>query len=122
MKKIKHKSLIRPIDPRTEILIIGTFNPDTQGNEADFFYGRGRNFFWRLLPFVFDEPDLKGADKQKKLPVKQMFENIESEIVFQIKQRTGRWPKYQSEIHFYSEFEGHEPEKTEVHFFLKVEK
>jgi len=35
--------------------------------------------------------------------------------------QTGRWPKYQSEIHFYSQFDGHEPEKTEVYLNLKVE-
>ena len=67
MKKIKHKFINRSIEPGTETLIIGTFNPDTPGNEADFFYGRSRNFLWRLLPFVFDEPDLKGTEKEKKV-------------------------------------------------------
>ena len=30
-----------------EAMIIGTFNPDIDGNQADFFYGR--NYFWRIF-------------------------------------------------------------------------
>jgi len=67
MRLIKHKFLDHPIDPYTETLIIGTFNPDTESNHADFFYGRGRNYLWRLLPVAFKEADLKGANKQDKL-------------------------------------------------------
>jgi G:T/U-mismatch repair DNA glycosylase len=67
MKTIKHKFLNHKINPITEILIIGTFNPDTPGNGADFFYGRGRNFLWKLLPLAFNEPDLKGANKEEKI-------------------------------------------------------
>ena len=54
------------VNPETEILILGTFNPETPGNTADFFYGRSRNFLWRLLPAAFQYEDLKGADRQKK--------------------------------------------------------
>ncbi|MDZ7742215.1 MAG: hypothetical protein U5Q03_10795 [Bacteroidota bacterium] len=64
-----------------------------------------------LYVWVFEGIELP-KEKEKLDPIKQMFENIESEMVFQIKQQTGRWPKYQSEIHFYSQFDGHEPEKT----------
>jgi G:T/U-mismatch repair DNA glycosylase len=35
------------------MLIIGTFNPATYKNQADFFYSRGKNYFWRLLPVAF---------------------------------------------------------------------
>lgn len=55
------------INPETETLIIGTFNPETADNDAQFFYGRSRNYLWRLLPTTFGEPDLKGSSKQEQL-------------------------------------------------------
>jgi G:T/U-mismatch repair DNA glycosylase len=67
MSIIKHRFLDHQINPETEILILGTFNPDTEKNEADFFYGRSRNFLWKLLPTAFQKPDLKKASKQEKL-------------------------------------------------------
>lgn len=67
MSTIKHRFLDHQINPETEILILGTFNPDTEKNEADFFYGRSRNFLWKLLPTAFQKPDLKKASKQEKL-------------------------------------------------------
>lgn len=67
MKKIQHKFLYHQIDPKTEILIIGTFNPDSENNEANFFYSRKQNFLWKLLPTAFGENDMKGNSKQEKL-------------------------------------------------------
>ena len=64
---IQHRFLDHIIDPETETLIIGTFNPETADNKAEFFYGRSRNYLWRLLPTAFGETDLKGASKQEKL-------------------------------------------------------
>lgn len=66
MKIIKHKFRDHPIDANTEILIIGTFNPDTENNPADFFYGRNRNFLWRLLATAFNVDDLKGKSRAEK--------------------------------------------------------
>lgn len=63
---IRHRMAGHTIDPETEILLLGTFNPDTPGNAADFFYGRHRNYLWRLLPLAFGEPDLKGKSKADK--------------------------------------------------------
>jgi len=40
LKMIKHKFLDHEIDPATETLIIGTFNPLADGNTAEFFYSR----------------------------------------------------------------------------------
>jgi hypothetical protein len=55
------------IDANTETLIIGTFNPD-RDNSADFFYGRGRNHLWTILPMAFGEKmSLKGQSKNEKL-------------------------------------------------------
>jgi len=67
MITIKHKFLGHQLNPKTETLIIGTFNPDTDRNSAEFFYGRSRNYFWSLLPIAFQSPDLKHASKSEKL-------------------------------------------------------
>lgn len=64
---IGHRCANHEIDPGTESLIIGTFNPDTKSNEADFFYGRPRNRMWEILPTVFGEASLKGATREAKL-------------------------------------------------------
>ncbi|RZK45136.1 MAG: hypothetical protein EOO61_01065 [Hymenobacter sp.] len=48
-------------------MIVGTFNPETEANEADFFYGRSRNFLWRLLPTAFGCEDLKRRSKNDKI-------------------------------------------------------
>lgn len=64
---IKHKFNKLPINPNTEILIIGTFNPDVSRNkEADFYYTRSRNYLWSLLPKVFNNASLKEESKEKK--------------------------------------------------------
>lgn len=67
MISVKHKFLHHQINPETETLIIGTFNPEVVGNDAEFFYGRSRNYLWRLLPTAFNEKDLKRASKSEKL-------------------------------------------------------
>src|SRR5438105_14501967 len=61
---IKHKFRNHRINPATKSLIIGTFNPDTPKNSADFFYGTGRNDLWTLLPAAFGiEVHLKGKNR-----------------------------------------------------------
>ena len=67
MKTIKHRFLDHKINPNTEILILGTFNPDTEKNGAEFFYGRSHNYLWRLLPIAFKKDDLKKEPLSKKL-------------------------------------------------------
>ncbi len=67
MITVQHRFSAHKINPKTETLIIGTFNPETAENEAEFFYGRSRNYLWRLLPRAFGKKDLKGASKQEKL-------------------------------------------------------
>ncbi len=45
-----------------EHLFIGTFNPSWNYNnaeQADYFYGRSRNYFWMLLPRIFGGENLK---------------------------------------------------------------
>jgi len=67
MPLVNHISSSRKIDPNTEILIIGTFNPNTPKNPADFFYGRRQNFLWRLLPLALGENDLKKSTREEKI-------------------------------------------------------
>lgn len=58
MPVILHKFRNHQVSPRTEILMLGTFNPDIVTG-PDFFYGRQRNFLWRLLPMCWNLPSLK---------------------------------------------------------------
>lgn len=67
MTKIKHRFLHHQINPSTETLIIGTFNPDIRENPAEFFYGRNKNYLWTLLPTAFEESNLKGKTKPEKI-------------------------------------------------------
>lgn len=68
---------------------------------------------WRHLDkvdyfvWVFEDIELPVTTEMKYL-----FENIEAEIVFKLKEK-GNWPKYQSEIHFYSEIDNQQPENCE---------
>lgn len=66
MITIKHRFISYPIDPDTEYLIIGTFNPETEKNKAEFFYGRSQNYLWTLLPAAFGEANLKKLPKSEK--------------------------------------------------------
>jgi G:T/U-mismatch repair DNA glycosylase len=67
MKIIKHKFADYKIHDDTEVLIIGTFNPATEKNYANFFYSRDKNFLWQILPESFLEESLKGKEKDDKL-------------------------------------------------------
>ncbi len=45
-------------------LFIGTFNPtweNPNGNNANWFYGRRTNSFWRILPGIFNHPNMNNA-------------------------------------------------------------
>jgi G:T/U-mismatch repair DNA glycosylase len=66
MRKIRHRFINHNINPKTETLVIGTFNPDTEENIADFFYGRPKNFLWTLIPTAFNEASLKGNSRTEK--------------------------------------------------------
>jgi G:T/U-mismatch repair DNA glycosylase len=67
MTIIKHRFFQHKINTNTETLIVGTFNPDTADNEAEIFYGRKRNFLWRLLPTAFGNINLKDKSKKEKI-------------------------------------------------------
>jgi len=52
---------ITPFNP--EVLFLGTFNPDTEANKADFFYGR--NWFWPALFNIFKYQNLCYTKKRE---------------------------------------------------------
>ena len=66
MSVIFHKLKDHLVNPKTKILILGTFTPDLPDG-PDFFYGRERNFLWHLLPVCWGLPDLKTAPLAEKL-------------------------------------------------------
>ncbi len=82
---ILHLTRSHEISKETEILLLGTFNPDTPGNTADFFYGRPRNFMWTLLPGVFGEASLKHSPISEKRNFMQRYKidfiDLISEVV-----------------------------------------
>lgn len=45
-----------------EILIVGTFNADVEGNSATWFYGRPENEFWCLFPRMLNQKSLHPVD------------------------------------------------------------
>lgn len=63
---VHHRFSEHVIPTDTEIIIIGTFNPETPENSADFFYGRTQNHLWTLLPVAFGKTSLKTGGKDAK--------------------------------------------------------
>lgn len=63
---VNHKFINRHVDPKTEILIIGTFNPEGKDNKANFFYSRGKNYLWQILPSSYNEPDMRQSTREEK--------------------------------------------------------
>ncbi|MCE7057535.1 hypothetical protein LZF95_22835 [Algoriphagus sp. AGSA1] len=94
MITVKHRFSNHTIRPDTETLILGTFNPETSGNNADFFYGRTRNYLWRLLPTAFGEDDLKGAPKAEKLDFIKKFKIDLIDLMEEIKVEEGQEANY----------------------------
>lgn len=50
---------LRLIDFKPHTLIVGTFNPNLDENKADWFYGRKNNYFWDVLPRLYNEKSLR---------------------------------------------------------------
>ena len=43
------------------------------------------------------------ADKEELKAAKKFFEGVEAELAFRVREKTGRWPESQNEIHFNNE-------------------
>ncbi len=97
---IKHKFSTHEINRDTEILIVGTFNPDTAGNDADFFYSRKHNFLWEILPEIFPKGTgtLKGKSVKEKLTFMHInhinFIDLISEVEVELGQENNYNDKY----------------------------
>lgn len=64
---IKHKFRDFQNNNNIETLILGTFNPDSPDNNANFFYGRSKNYLWNLLPKVYSQHELKTSSYSDKI-------------------------------------------------------
>lgn len=63
---IHHRFAHRLLSKTARIVLVGTFNPETPENTADFFYGRVQNHLWTLLPGAFGHSSLKKKGKEEK--------------------------------------------------------
>lgn len=94
MIKVNHRFSNHKIDHQTETMIIGTFNPETAENDADFFYGRSRNFFWRLLPIAYGEADLKRSTRQEKINFIQKYNIGLIDLIEEVQVEDGQEANY----------------------------
>jgi G:T/U-mismatch repair DNA glycosylase len=71
---VNHKFREHSVDPFTETLIVGTFNPDTERNrKTDFFYASAKNNFWSLVPSILGSESLKCSDVIEKRSFMRRF-------------------------------------------------
>lgn len=94
MIRIKHKFLNYEISTETEVLVIGTFNPDTANNNAEFFYSRNRNFLWRLLPTAYNEGDLKKGTIMNKIDFINQHKIDFIDLILEIEVEEGQETNY----------------------------
>lgn len=97
MITIKHRFIYHQVNPTTETLIIGTFNPESADNNAEFFYGRNRNYLWRLLPTAFGKSDLKGSSIRAKLDFIKEYKIDFTDLIEEIKVDHGQEANYSDE-------------------------
>ncbi|HEY5408846.1 MAG TPA: hypothetical protein VIJ92_17270 [Ginsengibacter sp.] len=94
MRVIEHKFKNHQIKADTETLIIGTFNPNSPNNPADFFYGRNRNNFWKLLPIAFDNEILNDKTKIDKIAFSNKFKVDFIDLINSVEVEEGQETNY----------------------------
>src|ERR1700722_19576383 len=57
---ILHKFRSHLVNPKTKILLLGTFHPDIT-KSGDFFYCVTGNCLWKILPACYNEDDLRDS-------------------------------------------------------------
>jgi G:T/U-mismatch repair DNA glycosylase len=82
--RVKHKFLDKYPIKGKKILIIGTFNPDVECNDAKFFYGRSKNYFWDLLPKVFGYKSLKKESVGEKIAFLEKYEIELTDLICEV--------------------------------------
>ena len=55
-----------------------------------------------LFVFVFDQ-ELKGSKHKQDESFVLLAEAVEAELVYKVREETGKWPEFQNEIHFNNE-------------------
>ena len=99
--KIKHVALEcnwnnESIFKNAKTLVLGSFNPFNPKNEnADYYYGRKANYFWKILAQLMGKPDHYFFQNQKRkneamLNFEFCFQDIIDEISIEIKEETGK--------------------------------
>lgn len=76
---------LRNIDFEPETLLVGTFNPEVEGNKAEWYYGRFDNNFWDVLPRLYGSKSMrcstpnewKGFCKEHKIAITDLICSIE---------------------------------------------
>ena len=106
---LKHRPKIYIIKHNKEIVYVGYASQSIgvrlgQGIRAKGTHGY-YGYKWKqcnelkLYVFVFDQL-LKGNKHKDDKPYIDFTKAVEAEIVCKIRQETGKWPKFQNEIHF----------------------
>jgi hypothetical protein len=62
---ILHKFRSHQVNPKTKMLLAGTFHPDIS-KSGDFFYSLAGNCLWKILPACYDEGDLRESPLRSK--------------------------------------------------------
>ncbi len=94
MVTVLHKFRTYKNNENIEILMLGTFNPDTPGNPAEFFYGRSKNFLWNLLPKVFGYKELKSLSVSEKEKFMQKYNIGFADIIEEVTVESGEETNY----------------------------
>lgn len=98
MTTIIHRFLHYQPKADTEILIIGTFNPDAVGNAAEYFYGRSRNNLWQLLPIAFGKASLKGKPLEDKIAFADRHKIGFTDLISSVSVEKGQETNYDDEF------------------------
>ncbi len=70
---VAENAILKTTPYRPEVMIIGTFNPD-DGNGADFFYGRNRNYLWRIFQNFANNANVLNGPADGVPAIGQIFE------------------------------------------------
>lgn len=86
LTNLENGSYSKPV----KILVVGTFNPAKNKNEAKWFYGREINEFWFLFPRMLGYPSIHPADiedeREHHIVCKEFCEQHQVLIIDMIKQ------------------------------------
>jgi len=95
---VKHRFITIPCE-NTEILILGTFNPDVPANKANYYYSRPQNHFWKLIPIALGTNlDLRKATKDEKIRFCEQFNIDFLDLISEIEVNPGEESNYSDDF------------------------